>query len=73
MKCLLCSRDCAPSSDLCRYHAAARKNVESGYSIWKEAYGEITWKEYLRKVRANRETGAWAKEVAALLARQAQG
>jgi hypothetical protein len=69
--CRLCKRDCAQSSDLCDYHLAAKRNVESGYKRWSEAYGDITWKEYLRKVGRDSETGQWAKEVAEMLSKEA--
>jgi hypothetical protein len=65
--CRLCKRDQAASSDLCVHHLAAKQNLESGYKQWSEAYGAITWKEYLQKVGQNAETGQWAKEVAKLL------
>lgn len=70
--CTLCKRDCAQSSDLCKYHLTAKRNVESGYKRWSEAYGGMTWKEYLQKVAQNQETGQWAREVAELLSRQAE-
>jgi hypothetical protein len=65
--CRLCKRECAPSSALCQNHLTARRNVESGYKQWSEAYGGITWKEYLKRIRQNAETGQWAKEVAEIL------
>jgi len=68
--CRLCKRDCAPSSDLCNYHLTAKRNVESGYKQWSEAYGAITWKEYLKQVGQNKETGQLAKEVAELLSKE---
>jgi len=67
--CRLCKRHCAPSSDLCSYHLTAKQNVESGYKQWSEAYGEMTWKDYLLKISKNAETGKWAKEVADMLSK----
>jgi hypothetical protein len=69
--CLLCRRECAPSSPLCKYHLAAKRSVESAYKRWNEAYGGIAWKEYLRRIGQDPETGEWAKEVAELLSREA--
>ncbi len=69
--CLLCTRECAPSSTLCKYHLAAKRSVESAYRQWNEAYGGIAWKEYLQKLSQNPETGLWAKEVASLLSKEA--
>ena len=65
--CRLCKRERAPSSTLCKYHLAAKKNIEAGYNLWSEAYGNVTWKEYLQKLGNNAETGQWAKEVAKML------
>ncbi len=67
MVCRLCKRECAPSSDLCEYHLAAKRNLESGYARWKEAFGGMTWGEYLDRIRRSAETGQWAKEVAEML------
>jgi len=69
--CRLCKRDCAPPSEFCKYHLTAKQNVESGYKQWSEAYGGITWKEYLRRIAQNAETGQWAKEVAELMSKEA--
>jgi hypothetical protein len=68
--CRLCKRERAPSSEFCSYHLKAKKNIESGYSQWAEAYGDITWKEYLQRVVGNPETGQWAKEMAELLSKE---
>ena len=68
--CRLCKRECAPSSTLCKYHLAAKRSVESAYTQWKEAYGGITWKDYLQRVSQDAETGLWAKEVAELLSKE---
>jgi hypothetical protein len=71
--CRLCKRDCAASSDLCDYHLSAKRNVETGYKQWSEAYGGITWKEYLQRLRQSAETGQWAKEVAEMLSTDSAG
>jgi hypothetical protein len=68
--CRLCKRECAQSSTLCKYHLAAKKSVESAYAKWNEAYGGITWQEYLRRVSRDAETGLWAKEVAEMLSKE---
>jgi hypothetical protein len=68
--CQLCKRDCVVSSTLCKYHLTAKKNVESAYPQWKVAYADISWRHYLEAVERNSATGRWAKEVAALLAKE---
>jgi len=70
ISCRLCKRECAQSSPLCKYHLMAKKSIESKFNEWKEAYGGITWKEYLQRVARNPETGQWAKEVADLLSKE---
>lgn len=67
--CVLCKRERAPASDLCTYHLSAKRNLESGYKKWSEAYGQMAWSDYLRKIRETKETGQWVKEVAELLAK----
>ena len=68
--CVLCKRERAPSSDLCEYHLAAKREVESAYGKWSEAYGGMTWKEYLFRISRSSETGVWAKEVADMLSKE---
>lgn len=68
--CRLCKRECAPSSSLCKYHLAAKRSVESAYANWNEAYGGVAWKDYLRRVSQDSETGVWAKEVAEMLSKE---
>jgi hypothetical protein len=71
--CRLCKRDCAPSSPLCEYHLRARRNLDSAYKEWSEAYGGMTWAEYLRRIIKSDETGQWAKEVAEMLSKETSG
>lgn len=65
MNCRLCERN--TDSELCAYHARARREVEAAYKAWKEAYGGLTWNDYLNRVIRNPETGQWAIEVAKLM------
>jgi hypothetical protein len=71
--CLLCKRRTAPGSTLCRYHQLAKDNIDSAYSVWKEAYGGMTWKQYLLEVKRSSQTGDWAREVAEFLSKEASG
>ena len=65
MKCRLCSRDA--TSDLCPYHEEARERVKSTYHQWVNAYGSIEWRDYLKRVVENVQTGDWAREAAEML------
>lgn len=65
MKCRLCERH--SEGELCRYHREAKVRLESAYGYWNEAYGSLTWKEYLGRVSKNGETGQWAAEVAKMM------
>jgi len=70
--CRLCKRERASSSEFCAYHLKAKTNLESGYKQWAEAYGGISWKQYLQEVGRNAETGQWAKEMAKLLSKESE-
>jgi hypothetical protein len=48
----------------------AKRNLESGFKQWTEAYGSITMKEYLQRIGRNKESGQWVKEVAELLSKE---
>lgn len=65
VRCKLCGREAV--ADLCRHHERAKLKVEAGYELWKEAYGEMKWRDYLDKVKRNGQTGQWAKEIAEML------
>ena len=36
------------------------------YKVWVNAYGRISWEEFLNKLLGMQETGRWVKEVIAL-------
>jgi hypothetical protein len=65
--CRLCDR---PVEDveraLCEYHARAYRSLREGYGRWREAYGDLTYPEYLRRLIELPEAGRWVKEVARL-------
>ena len=63
MKCAACSRDSAER--YCRYHSQALEQLKSHYDKWVDAYGGITWQEYLQKLSRMDEAGPWVKEVIA--------
>ncbi|MDV3278287.1 MAG: hypothetical protein LYZ69_07460 [Nitrososphaerales archaeon] len=70
MACRLCERQAA--DDFCRYHGDAKARVESAYSSWSEAYGSMSWADYLEAVVKNVETGEWAAEVAGMMLSEAR-
>ena len=52
------------SDKYCDYHDKAYQNVMESYDDWQEAYGELDFVDYLKKLIDNPATGLWAKEVA---------
>ncbi|MHA1506616.1 MAG: hypothetical protein ACTSR0_05480 [Candidatus Asgardarchaeia archaeon] len=66
-KCPICGRPSEEDSIFCKFHRMAYMNVVASYDVWKDRYGEIDWKGYLKKVSSNEKTGLWAKEVAEYL------
>lgn len=69
--CLLCKRRTASGSTLCGNHQLAKSNLDAAYPAWKEAYGGMSWKQYLSEVKRNPQTGDWARDVAELLSKEA--
>jgi hypothetical protein len=37
--------------------------MTSHYRAWVDAYGGISWKDFLNKLSKMQETGSWVKEV----------
>jgi hypothetical protein len=70
MKCKLCERE--TDTDLCGYHAEAKRRLEATFRAWVDAYGSISWAEYLDRIIRNPETGQWAVDVAKLMLRSPQ-
>ena len=52
------------SGRYCSYHEQALRTLKEHYNQWVRAYGEMPWKEYLRKLEKMKETGDWIKQVA---------
>ena len=65
MKCKLCQREGSQASDFCGRHMVAEEALRSRYAIWRNAYEELSWTEYLRKIKQLKGTGQWVKEVIA--------
>jgi len=67
MECKLCRREVrAKDGSLCDYHQDARNSLRRAYEAWNIAYSGISWREYLNKVKALEDTGAWIKDVISL-------
>ena len=69
INCSICKKE-IPSGDYCKYHQEAYQNLKEKYNEWLEAFGELTFTEYLQKLLANPDTGLWVKEVAEDLAKK---
>jgi len=61
-RCKICNR-VKEFEDFCKYHSLAYKNLLASYERWKEAYGDLSWSDYLKKLMENENTGIWVKEV----------
>lgn len=71
-KCKACSRD-ASSDEFCIYHEQAYDALKKNYDAWQDAYGKISWKEYLEKLLELKETGSWVKDVIMLELKEKRG
>ncbi len=63
MKCRLCRREAERGPNLCVFHARAREALLEGYKRWSDAYGGLSWKEFLKRIKGRAETGQWVKDV----------
>jgi hypothetical protein len=61
-KCQVCNRK-VESKDFCKYHLLAYETLKRSYDDWCEAYGKLSWKEYLKRLLKQKETGSWIKDV----------
>jgi hypothetical protein len=61
MKCAACSRDA--KEKYCKYHLQALEQLKSHYGRWVDAYGGISWQDYMQKLLKMEETGSWVREV----------
>jgi len=65
-KCAACYRKALPDGKYCLQHKQAFDSVMNHYNAWVEAYGGISWEEFLNKLTKMHETGSWVKEVIAV-------
>lgn len=61
--CRICGRVTLHETDLCAYHAQARSNLQTTFKKWQNSYGQLTWRDYLVRLKQLPDTGAWVKEV----------
>lgn len=45
------------------HHKQALDSMTDHYKAWVDAYGSISWQDYLTKLSKMRDTGSWVKEV----------
>ncbi len=63
MKCPICGLNKYEESDYCENHQSAYLNLKERYDDWKKSMN-ISWREYLKKIIENENTGEWVREVA---------
>lgn len=51
----------------CNFHMKAYKSIIAGYIDWRKAYGELSPKEFLERLKDNEYSGRWVKEIARTL------
>ena len=64
-KCVACHRKALLDDKYCIHHKQAFDNMVNHYKVWVNAYGRISWEEFLNKLLGMQETGSWVKEVIA--------
>jgi len=68
--CSLCGRRKQEREQFCDFHYTAFKNLQNGYKMWSEAYGEMTKEEYYGELQKQSDTGSAIKEVIRFLQRR---
>lgn len=61
-KCAACLRQ-ASSGMYCLHHNQALESLTGHYKAWVDAYGSISWQDFLSRLSKMQETGSWIKEV----------
>jgi len=72
-KCTVCHRKALSGDKYCVHHKQAFDNIINHYKVWVNAYGRISWEEFLIKLSGMQETGSWVKEVIALELQKSKG
>lgn len=65
-RCVTCNRVIEDSSKthFCSLHARAYESLVARYVDWRNAYGDLSPKEFLERLKDNESSGEWVKEVA---------
>lgn len=71
-RCRACSRE-ASSNKFCTYHENAYDTLKKNYDEWQDAYGKMSWKEYLERLLERKETGSWVKDVITVELKEKRG
>lgn len=61
IKCKVCDREAIKK--YCGIHQEVYNNIFQKFEAWKRA-DPLSWKEYLKELVKNSNTGTWTKEVA---------
>ncbi|MCS7138925.1 MAG: hypothetical protein NZ873_02585 [Crenarchaeota archaeon] len=64
-KCVICNRiiEGSPKIPFCSLHTRAYSNLIAKYGEWKNAYGDLSPREFLDRIGSNEYSGRWVKEV----------
>lgn len=57
-KCAACHRKALPDGRYCLHHRQALDSVTGHYRAWVDAYGGISWEEFLIRLSKMQETGS---------------
>lgn len=68
-KCMVCKRNVETGAkpSFCSFHSEAYQNIVKSYDDWRNAYGDLTPEEFLRRLENNDYAGKWIKEVARII------
>jgi hypothetical protein len=62
-RCSLCERRKLEREQFCSFHDRALRNLQQGYRVWNEAFGDIAKERYYSELEKHPETGHAVKEV----------
>ena len=62
-RCSLCERRKQEREQFCSVHNTALRNLQLGYKVWNEAFGDIVNELYYSELEKRAETGPAVKQV----------